>query len=407
MVSAVLAGTRWTTRIIPLILAGYIGLVTYVMIKRICVDFFLHHRQQSRTAIIFLVFYSVLLLLLLVTYSRLWLVVQINPGVVPLGPRAILQRERDVSGKRRRRSDGGEEDLEASRYDRWPDENPDSPGLEAFYSKDVFVCTNDGRPRWCSTCCNWKPDRAHHCSELDRCVKKMDHYCPWVGGVVGETSFKYFVQFTFYAALYYVVVVAAAGLCMRVTLANGEPLDGFVIAILAVSAFFAIFAFAMTCTAIRYICVNLTNVDYVKSKLGVYQLAIRVPRGTEDGFNYGVISYPLSPEPGSSPDLSGQTFTNNEPSSRDHLATRTFAIVKTEVGQNPWDMGYYRNWKSVMGSNAIDWLLPLRKSPCENEETSESFYKMGPLLQTLRTRFDLPDIPLDEKKEDTIKRVRK
>jgi hypothetical protein len=49
------------------------------------------------------------------------------------------------------------------------------------------VCETDGRPRWCSTCCNWKLDRAHHCSELQRCVRKMDHYCPWVGGIVAET----------------------------------------------------------------------------------------------------------------------------------------------------------------------------------------------------------------------------
>lgn len=145
-------------------------------------DFFLSDQRQTGTAIAFLVLYFVFLLLMLVTYFRLFLVIQANPGVTPLGPKAADQKPK---AKRRSR---GERDLEAaSRYEARPDDDPDSPGLEEFYTKDVFVCETDGRPRWCSTCCNWKMDRAHHCSEIERCVKKMDHYCPWVGGIVAET----------------------------------------------------------------------------------------------------------------------------------------------------------------------------------------------------------------------------
>ena len=29
----------------------------------------------------------------------------------------------------------------------------------------------------------------------------MDHFCPWVGGLVGEKSYKFFVQFNFYSAV--------------------------------------------------------------------------------------------------------------------------------------------------------------------------------------------------------------
>lgn len=147
-------------------------------------DFFLSHQQQSGTATAFLVVYSGTLLLALITYLRLLFVIQTNPGVVPLGPNAIIQ-EKDK--KRKSRRSGRKEDIEAKSANTQPDDNPDSPGLEAFYSKDVFVCNEDGRPKWCTSCCNWKPDRAHHCSEIERCVLKMDHFCPWVGGIVGET----------------------------------------------------------------------------------------------------------------------------------------------------------------------------------------------------------------------------
>lgn len=84
---------------------------------------------------------------------------------------------------------------------------PSPRGLERFYQHDVYECDVDGLPRWCSTCCVWKPDRSHHSSEIGCCVYKMDHYCPWAGGMVAERNFKFFIQFLWCTACFCVFVL--------------------------------------------------------------------------------------------------------------------------------------------------------------------------------------------------------
>ena len=214
----------WVSRIIPLVLVGIVGYVTWVVILRLCgqrqcfsiilgslteaVDYLLNPPANLPTArqgvaIAILVLFATLLLLMGLTYFRLLYTVTTNPGYVPQGPQLLAKQAKVANTRKGHKtrvvnkesptarekagidgvSLGASEKPAASAYTHEafyaPVTKRSAPGLQDFYSKGLFVCQGDGRPIWCSTCENWKPDRAHHCREVGRCVRKMDHFCPW------------------------------------------------------------------------------------------------------------------------------------------------------------------------------------------------------------------------------------
>jgi hypothetical protein len=195
------------------------------------VQYLLHERKRTVTAAILFAFYVALLLLVAISYLRTVLTLSLNPGYVPRGRKA---GERDEKP----RVDGAEDEdlesglgsahatettptegsteglarvttdtsLETALRNGPPQPTPDAqtstglgmpyaahqpqpywaqpeaqsfPSMKEFLDKEVFVCESDGIPRYCKYCDCWKPDRSHHCSEVGRCVYKMDHFCPW------------------------------------------------------------------------------------------------------------------------------------------------------------------------------------------------------------------------------------
>ena len=59
----------------------------------------------------------------------------------------------------------------------------------------------------------YRPPRAHHCRICQRCIRKMDHHCPWINNCVGEWNQKYFLQFLLYVGLlaaYSIALVAVS-----------------------------------------------------------------------------------------------------------------------------------------------------------------------------------------------------
>jgi hypothetical protein len=50
-------------------------------------------------------------------------------------------------------------------------------------------------PPVCHTCRIRRPLRSKHCKITGKCIHAFDHYCPFVGNVVGRDNYKFFFGF--------------------------------------------------------------------------------------------------------------------------------------------------------------------------------------------------------------------
>lgn len=282
--------------IIPPFLVGVMGFTIWVYIVLICVNYLIMHGRKLGITLV--VIFSILLSMVVLSFVR---IIFTPPGYVP--------RFKDLKAC-------SSSDVELKTYI--------ADQMRTFYLYDVYVCENDGFPRWCAVCEVYKPDRAHHCSEVQRCVLKLDHFCPWVGGVIGFTRYKFFVLFIFYVTLICVFVLCSCAPLMSEYHRMNGHVPGPWIGILAFASFFTLFLGPFTSIHIFYILRNSTTIESINFCARYYLL--NVLYDTEK---------------------SGYKRAN----------------VTTNPGEHPWDLGMWQNWCSVMGKRWWDWLFPFKGSP--------------------------------------------
>ncbi|KAM5293337.1 palmitoyltransferase ZDHHC3 isoform 2-T2 [Ctenodactylus gundi] len=127
----------------------------------------------------------------------------------------------------------------------------------------------------CPKCCSIKPDRAHHCSVCKRCIRKMDHHCPWVNNCVGENNQKYFVLFTMYVALISLHALVMVGFhflhCFEEDWTKcssfAPPTTVILLILLCFEALlFLIFTSVMFGTQVHSICTDETGIEQLKKE---------------------------------------------------------------------------------------------------------------------------------------------
>ncbi|KAF2085364.1 hypothetical protein K490DRAFT_58759 [Saccharata proteae CBS 121410] len=334
---------RWAAVIVPLILIAIVAWASYIVIVKVAVDRYLA-KSSGRDAgdgVAVIVVYCLVLALTALCYLRLLVTIWYNPGYMPrragsgsgntttidgsgLGSSPLLSSKHAqatgghkhqgglVPDYRNRIGDGtvtfAEERLAAK-----------MKNLDSFRPRQLFLVDGDGLPRWCLECACWKPDRTHHCSDLGR-----------VGGIVSETTMKFFLQFTFYASLLSLIVLVVTALSL--TQDNGDN-DAQLIAAVAVAAVFFVFAIGIFGNTFAMLITNRTTVESL-GKTQSYAFAVLI---TPDWYPHDT-SGPQKPFP-----FDVKTF----PAAPDAL----YGIMSTRPGENPWDLGAWRNVGSVMGKS--------------------------------------------------------
>jgi len=126
----------------------------------------------------------------------------------------------------------------------------------------------------CRRCGGAKPPRTHHCSVVDRCVLRFDHYCPWVFAAVGHFNYKYYVLTLLYATLLSGVLCVSTlarflvtGLHLGQQCALELSLCG---AALCVALLFWNMVGGLLGSHLRYVALNLTTVEWMQ-ELGQFQ----------------------------------------------------------------------------------------------------------------------------------------
>lgn len=143
--------------------------------------------------------------------------------------------------------------------------------------------------------------------------------------------------------------------------------------------------------------INSTTVENLTRRKKIWTLAISVPRHVMESNPHWAstlqtVSYPF-PDQVLTPPNSSQAKQPPEP--------RVFAILDTNPGENPFDLGSrFANAKEVMGYTILEWLLPLKHSPCTDHSSQESAYALGPAVQRLRKVAGFVDLPQQNKDHD-------
>ncbi|KKA23398.1 hypothetical protein T310_2571 [Rasamsonia emersonii CBS 393.64] len=206
-----------------------------------------------------------------------------------------------------------------------------------------------------------------------------------VGGVVSESSHKFFIQFVFYTAIFCGFNLVVLSIFTAELRQRGHVNAHWLVA-LGLSCIFFLFSAGMTGTSLHLAATNTTTIENITRKTKVWTLAIHInrPSNTEWARVFPTVTYPSRPI--STPvDSSDQDSPKQEDS-------RTFAILRTQPGENPFDLGSpLKNLQQVMGYTVWDWLLPLKPSPCVDHSSPESAYAMGPVVQRLKREAGLID----------------
>jgi palmitoyltransferase len=212
-------------------------------------------------------------------------------------------------------------------YSIWAQIVISGPGIQRVITYDdfngdvppIFQCDPTGQPLWCSNCQSIKEDKSHHSSRIGRCISRFDHYCTFMGVIIGKDNYKLFIHFiiAFWCYLIYLLI------SMIVLVPKDHAVNANVIVALIISGFWLLMLSGLIMEHMGYIYWNKTTIDVLENRRNKRQ-------GITEDRHYSVLY-------------------NNE---------RHVVSIPSNVYRH-WDRGFKNNWTEVMGA---DWWIPVLES---------------------------------------------
>ncbi|KAI9470035.1 MAG: DHHC palmitoyltransferase-domain-containing protein [Benjaminiella poitrasii] len=232
----------------------------------------------------------------------------------------------------------------------------------------LSLSDNQGGRLYCSKCKSVRPERTHHCKECQRCVPKMDHHCLWINGCVDDSNYKCFFLFVFYVAFY--CLWAESDILPRLLHAIRAELKE------DISLKFAWRLYKLYLLCVYHLWKNVVLMIWYRRWIplfdGVQTLGLKginmhwyILAALGILFGLAVSGFAL---------VHLYYILKNQ-TSIEYIADRpiyvradfdqtgkNFEVVLVQPHTNIYDIGYYGNWCSVMGSNPFLWFIPIKAS---------------------------------------------
>ncbi|CAF2622536.1 unnamed protein product [Rotaria sp. Silwood2] len=116
----------------------------------------------------------------------------------------------------------------------------------------------------CNRCDTYRPARSHHCRICKRCVRRLDHHCPWINNCVGEFNQKYFILFLFYIGVTSIYVLAFVIWSLIVFSQKNDSLIVHSIIICVESCLFGLFVITIFVDQVQTILNDRSLIDTLK-----------------------------------------------------------------------------------------------------------------------------------------------
>lgn len=149
--------------------------------------------------------------------------------------------------------------------------HPISPMFDIPIESSTLSRSSDNGLPTCGRCDGYKPPGSHHDRVSNRCVSRMDHFCPWMNNAIGIKNQKNFILFLIYtdlASIYFYVTLVIHLIACDAIDCSAFAGSNLVIArvLVFVLLFGMVFTTSMIASQLYGLCTGRGTIDRLKSK---------------------------------------------------------------------------------------------------------------------------------------------